>query len=206
MGFSSLLDIVGSTIIGGFLLLILMRLNESAVQNVYVNAGEMVVQQNMLETVKLLEYDFKKIGFCQDYQKIPDPSKAVLLATQHSIKFLTDLADPPTYPGGDGIVDTIYYYTGPTSYLTGTPNPRDMMLYRVVNHETPKSANLGITQFDFQFFNALGDSIAFPITVPSEIFTMQISVTVENQQAYNEKYSTVFWRQLRLAARNLRNR
>jgi hypothetical protein len=206
MGFSSLIDIIGSTIVGGFLLLILLRLNESAVQNVYVNAGELIVQQNLIETVKLLEYDFKKIGFCQDYQKIPDPSKAILSATQHSIKFLTDLADPPDHPGGDGIVDTINYYVSTKSYLSGTPNPNDMMLYRVVNSQAPMSANLGVTQFDFQFFNALGDSIHFPITVPSEIFTMQISVTVENTQAYNEKYSTVFWRQLRLAARNLRNR
>lgn len=206
MGFSSLLDIVGSTVIGGFLLLILMRLNESAVQNVYVNAGELIVQQNLIETVKLLEYDFKKIGFCQDYQKIPDPSKAIIAASEHSIKFLTDLANPPTYPGGDGVVDTVHYYVGPKTYLSGTPNPNDMMLYRVVNSEPAKSANLGITQFDLQYYNALGDSIHFPVTVPSEIFTMQISITVENTQAYNEKYSTVFWRQLRLAARNLRNR
>jgi len=206
MGFSSIIDILGSMLIGGFLLLILLRLNDSAVQNVYVNTGELIVQQNLLETIDLIEYDFKKIGYCKVWANLPDPSKSILLATKHSIKFLTDIAAPPTYPGGDGVVDTIYYYVGATSALSGTPNPRDMMLYRVVNSETAKSANLGVTQFDIKYFNALGDSLTFPISVPSSVYTMQISVTVENTQAYGEKYSTVFWRQLRLAARNLRNR
>ncbi len=206
MGFSSLIDVLGSMLIGGVLLLIILRLNESAVQNVYVNAGELIVQQNLLETVKLLEYDFRKIGYCVNWEKFPDPSKAIIYASEHGIKFLTDLQDPPTYPSGDGIIDTVYYYTGPTSELTATPNTKDKMLYRVVNNEQPKGANLGITQFDLLYFNALGDTIHFPITVPSEIYTMQISITVENTQAYGEQYSTVFWRQLRLAARNLRNR
>jgi len=206
MGFSSLIDVLGSMLIGGVLLLIILRLNESNTQNVYVNAGELIVEQNMLETVRILEYDFKKIGYCVKWSNLPDPSKAIIYADRHAIKFLTDIQNPPTYPSGDGIVDTLSYYTGPTSELTGTPNPRDMRLYRVLNHETPKTSNLGITQFDIKYFNALGDSLSFPITVPSEIYTMQISITVENTQAYNEKYSTIFWRQLRLAARNIRNR
>lgn len=206
MGFSSFIDILGSMVIGGFLLLIVLRLNGAAVQNVYVNAGELIVQQNILETVKLIEYDFKKIGYCKDWEKLPDPSKAILAAGPHSIKFQTDLGAPPAYPGGDGKIDTLNYYVGTTTAMNGTPNPRDMILYRVVNRNQAKGANLGVTQFDLLYFNALGDTIHFPITVPSEIYTMQISVTVENTQAYGGQYSTVFWRQLRLAARNLRNR
>ncbi len=206
MGFSSLIDIIGSQLIGGILLLILLRVNDSAVQNMYVNTGDLVVQQNLLETINLLEYDLKKIGYCKNWEKIPDPSKSIIYAGPHSISFLTDLAAPPLYPGGDGVVDTLKYYTGPVSDLSGTPNPRDMMLYRVANHDTPKSANLGVTQFDIKYFDVFGDSLTFPITVPSAIYTMQISITVENTQAYDEKYSTVFWRQIRIAARNLRNR
>jgi hypothetical protein len=206
MGFSTLIDIVGSTVVGGFLLLILLRVNESSVQNMYVNTGDLIVQQNLLEIVKVLEYDFKKIGYCKNWEKIPDPSKAIISAGPHSVKFITDLADPPTYPGGDGIVDTLYYYVGTTTAMSATPNPRDMKLYRVTNSETPKGSNLGVTQFDIKYFTALGDSLAFPITVPSSIYTMQISITVESTQAYAEKYSTVFWRQIRIAARNLRNR
>jgi len=100
----------------------------------------------------------------------------------------------------------MYYYVGPTSELTGTPNPNDRKLYRVLNSDSPKSANLGITEFKLTYYNALGNQISFPIAQPGEIFTMQIDIVVENTAAYDEQYSSAFWRQIRLAARNLRNR
>ena len=63
MGFSTLIDILGSTIIGGMLLMILLRLNDASVQNTYVYGGDLMVQQNLVEVVRLLEHDFRKIGF-----------------------------------------------------------------------------------------------------------------------------------------------
>jgi hypothetical protein len=95
---------------------------------------------------------------------------------------------------------------GPTSELTQTPNPRDRFLYRVVNNESPKGINLGVTQFKLIYFDAVGDTINFPIIVPSEVYTLEINLTVENVSGYNQKYSSAFWRQIRLTARNLRNR
>ncbi len=199
MGFSTLLDIFGATVIGGLLLLILLRINDASVENTFVYGGELIVQQNLVSVVELLEYDFRKIGYCADWEKIPDPSKAILAATENSITYLTDVDN-------DGNVDTMRYYTGPTSELPMTPNPEDRMLYRVVNNATPRGSNLGITQFDLTYFDALGDSINFPVTVPSAIVTLQIDIVVENTSAYDEKYSSIFWRQIRMAARNLKNR
>ncbi|HET56715.1 MAG TPA: hypothetical protein ENN33_16090 [Ignavibacteria bacterium] len=199
MGFSTLIDILGSTIIGGMLLLILFRMNDAAVENTYVYGGELIVQQNLVEVVTLLEYDFRKIGYCADWTKIPDPSHAILAADSNDITFLTDL-------NSDGNVDTLRYFTGPTSDLTGTANPRDRMLYRVENNETPRGANLGVTEFSMIYFDAIGNELSFPITHPSQIYTMQINITVENTDAYDENYSSAFWRQIRLAARNLKNR
>jgi hypothetical protein len=143
--------------------------------------------------------DIVKIG-----KKIPDPSKSIIAADSNSITFLTDEKTAGN-PDGDGIVDTMRYFVGPTSECSGTPNPRDRNLYRVVNGNS-MYANLGVTQFELNFFDALGAPISFPITVPSEIYTMQINITVENTAAYDENYSTAFWRQIRLAARNLKNR
>lgn len=199
MGFSTIIDIIGSMLIGGMLLMILFRMNDAAVENTYVYGGELLVQQNLVEVVSLLEYDFRKIGYCADWQKIPDPSQAILAADSNDITFLTDL-------NSDGNVDTLRYFTGPTSELSGTSNPRDIMLYRVENNETPKGANLGVTQFKLLYFDAIGNVINFPITQPGQIYTMQINITVENTEAYDENYSSAFWRQIRLAARNLRNR
>lgn len=204
MGFSDIIDLAGSMLIGGLIMLILFRMNDAAVENVYNNGGELSLQQNLAVTAKVLEDDFRKIGFCADWKKIPDPSKSILLADSNKIKFITDVDKNGSGP--DGFVDTLFYALGPTSELAQTPNPRDRFLYRILNSETPKGINLGVTQFKLVYFDALGDTINFPITVPSEVYTIEINLTVENVSGYNEKYSSAFWRQIRLVARNLRNR
>lgn len=204
MGFSDVLDLAGSILIGGLILLILFRMNDAAVENVYNNGGELSLQQNLAVTAKVLEDDFRKIGFCADWKKIPDPSKSILMADSTRIQFLTDIDKNGSGP--DGEVDTLLYALGPAAELAATPNPRDRFLYRVVNSETPKGINLGVTQFKLVYFDALGDTINFPILVPSEVYLIEINLTVENTAGYNEQYSSAFWRQIRLVARNLRNR
>lgn len=199
MGFSTLLDIISSTVIGGMLLLILFRLNDTAVENTYMYGGELVVQENLVSVVTVLEHDFRKIGYCKNWENIPDPSQAILEADTTKIKFLTDVDN-------DANVDTMYYYLGLASELSMTPNPRDRPLYRVVNNATPVKVNLGVTQFELKYFDALGNPISFPVTVPGEIYTMQINITVEDVAGYDQQYSSSFWRQIRLVARNLKNR
>jgi hypothetical protein len=103
-------------------------------------------------------------------------------------------------------MDSINYYLGPTSELSSTPNPRDRLLYRVLNNESPLASNLGVTQFKMVYFDALGDTIYPPITVAGSITSIEINLSVESVAAYDEKYSSAFWRQIRLVARNLRNR
>jgi hypothetical protein len=199
MGFNVILDILGSTVIAGILMLNMFSVQDSAVKNAINGSAELTTQQNLSSTVQLLEHDFKKIGYCADWNKIPFPSHAITYADSNEIRFLTDIEK-------DGYVDTMHYYLGPTSELLSTPNPRDRYLYRVVNSEQPVGVNSGITQFRLSYFSVLGDSIYFPVSDPREIYTMQIDITIEDVAAYNQEYSSAFWRQIRLAARNLRNR
>ncbi len=203
MGFSDIIDLAGSILIGGLIMLILIRMNNAAVENVYNNGGELSLQQNLAVTAKVLEDDFRKIGYCKTWQNIPDPSKSIIFADSNKIKFITDI---DFGSGPDGNVDTLLYAIGPVSELSSTPNPRDRFLYRVINSETPKGINLGVTQFKLVYFDALGDTIDYPISVPSEIYLIEINLTVENTAGYDQQYSSAFWRQIRLVARNLRNR
>lgn len=199
MGFSTIIDIMGSMIIGGILLTITLRLNDSATGKTYNNSAELSLQENMATVAQIVETDFRKIGYCADWNKFPDPSKAVVYADETSIKFLTDI-------DLDTNMDSIRFYLGPTSELLSTPNPRDRILYRVINTEAPIKSNLGVTQFRLVYFDALGDTLPPPITSPGLITSVEINLAVESVAAYDTAYSSAFWRQIRLVARNLKNR
>lgn len=205
MGTSTILDILSSLIVFGMLFLISLGVNDVATESAYLYAGELIVQENLVEIVTLLEYDLRKIGYSSDPTALPDPSKAILYADDHSIRFVTDLLTAGN-PLGDGIPDTMHYYLGSVDELAKSPNPRDRHLYRVLNNEKPDGVNLGVIQFDMAYFNVQGDMIDTPVVVPGEISTLLVTVAVENPAAYAEEYSTAMWKQLRLAARNLRNR
>ncbi len=199
MGIASLFDIVGSTIIGGVLLLTLFRMNHTATQNTYNFSGELIVQENLVTTVEVLEYDLRKIGYCENPFKIPNPARAILYGDSSRIKYLTDI-------DFDGNVDTVEYYLGPASELSGTPNPNDKMLDRLING-APAAVNLGVTEFKIKYYGALGNELSPPLSiVPTGIMSLEVNVSVENTAAYNEEYRFAFWRQMRLASRNLNNR
>jgi hypothetical protein len=199
MGVNVILDIIGSIIIAGILMLSIFRVNNSTTEDMYRGSGNLIAQTNLATVVQILETDFRRIGYCSDWEQIPVPTEAILSADSVSIQYLTDVDK-------NGIVDTMNCYFDPSTDIPNTPNPRDRFLYRVVNSETPVAVNLGVTQYKMEFFNSLGTKLNFPITDPREIYTMQIDITVEDVAAYDEKYQTIFWRQIRMAARNLFNR
>ncbi len=199
MGTNVILDIIGSLIIGGILMLSIFRVNNASTEDLYRGTGNLAAQTNLATVVQILETDFRRIGYCADWTQIPTPTDAILYADSVSIRFLTDV-------DRNSVVDTMFYYFDPSTDIPSTPNPRDRFLYRVVNNETPVGVDLGVTQFKMEFFNSLGTKLNFPIADPREIYTMQIDITVEDVAAYDEKYQTIFWRQIRMAARNLLNR
>lgn len=199
MGTNTILDIIGSIIIAGILMLSIFRLQSSSTEDLYRGTTNLNAQTNLATVIQILETDLRRIGYCADWQKIPIPTQAILYADSSSIRYLTDTDN-------NGTIDTMYYYFDFVKDIPQTPNPRDRFLYRIVNNESLADVNLGITQFKMEFYNALGTKLNFPISDPREIYSMQIDITVEDVSAYNENYQTIFWRQIRMAARNLFNR
>jgi len=199
----------------GTLMLMVLRINVTQSETIQMYQGDLLVQQNLVEITRLLEYDFKKIGYCSDPTKISDPTQSIRYADSVKIKFYTDF---PTVdnPQGDGLLDSLTYYVGPVSEADATPNPRDRLLYRVENDATPVGVNLGVTEFELKYYDAFRDSIVSPVTNCAMIQYMQITIQVENLAAADslsqyfasteQAYQKAFWRQVRLVARNLRNR
>ena len=202
MGSSTILDIIGASVLGGILLLILFRVHGANSDNVFEYNAELIVQSNLVAAVEILEYDFRKIGYCRNWDSIPNPGVAFLAAEKNRVSFRSDYDN-------DGDIDVINYYLGPADELSGTPNPRDRKLYRQINGGTPNDVAIGLTQFDLKYFDSLGDEVPSPVANFGLINTIQIDVTLENNFAiYDEltdssTYATAFWRQIRLASRNL---
>jgi len=220
MGSQTILDLIASTVVFGSLVLMAIRVNSSMVENMSTYSGDLMVQENLVEITKLLEYDFRKIGYCKDPTKLSDPSRAIIYADSNHIKFFTDLPTGSSASAllGDGNLDTLEYYTGPTSEASNTPNPNDRLLYRVENGGTPHGVNLGVTVFDLEYYDALKNQLSSPVSNPRLIQYLQITVQVEdysklglvstgfNRAKYDTVYQSAYWRQMRLVARNLKNR
>jgi hypothetical protein len=214
MGSQVVIDIIGSFLLFGWLLLSTIRVGTANSENMQSYGGELLVQENLVEVTKLLEYDFRKIGYCKEPNKLPDPTKAILVADSTRIKFLTDVDIAGSGP--DGNLDSVYYYLGPVTELASTVNPRDRLLYRVVDTQPAKGANLGVTSFKLLYFDGQGNLLVPPVTGANlqKIQTIQISLIIENTVAaelvetapVNQKYSSAFWQQMRLSSRNYRNR
>ena len=211
MGSSSMLDIVGSFIVGGALLVMALRLNSQAAEATAIYGGNYILQKNLTALVDILEFEFRKIGYCKDWTKVADPTKSIRIAELNRIRFLTDVPTSGN-PLGDGNLDSITYWVGDTSELASTPNPNDKYLYRQVNNGTAERLNLGLTQFQFSYFDAMNDPLPFPITDPRKVYLMQVSVAVQTATPYEQEYVMdssaydVFWKQIRLVTKNLKNR
>jgi hypothetical protein len=213
VGTSTIFDIITSTVIGGLLLLMALRLNAQAIETNAIYQGNLNLQEGLIALVDIVESDFRKIGYCKDFTRITPPNIAIVSADSTSIKFLTDIPANPS-DMGDGFVDTICYSLGTVS--VNPNNPRERFLYRVVNGQATKGWSLGVTRFCLRYFDALGDTIPFPVSDPKLIYTLEVNISMESAAPltaiqYRDSISAqedfkVYWRQIRLASRNLRNR
>lgn len=187
MGSQVLIDLAGSFIIGGMLLIQIMNIHGNAQTAANLYSQTSIVQRNLTTIVKILEYDFRKMGY-----NVVDPTKCILQADSNRISFLADI-------DRNGIVDTVTYYVGPTSDLSGTPNPNDRLMYRIINNEAPVSNNLGVTQLLFKYYT---QDMAVT-SVLTAIKIVEINISVQSIFPIDGQYPSAFWKQTRITSRNL---
>lgn len=199
MGFSTILDIIGATIIGGLLLLTIVRLNSRAQENLIVYGSDKILQNSVVNLATLLEEDFRKVGYCADPNKITDTTDLIITADLSSISFRADL-------NRDGNLDVVKYFISDTVAMNMTKNPRDRILYRQINSDMPLIVNSNIVQFRIKYFDVLDTELTAPVNTPSLVAHLEISFKVEDPEAYDEQYSEAYWQQVRLSSRNLGKR
>lgn len=198
---SVMLDLIGSTMIAGLVLLMGLSLNSNITNSNQSYNSDVIVQESLVSLVESLEYDLRKMGY-----NIEDPTTVIIHADTTHIRFLSDLDD-------NDITDTVDWYLG--KYITSSPNPKDRILYRKI--ATPGVGSLivgsapGVTRFGLRYLdqdgvqtNIMGQIWIIETTLQVESPWKVQNTAVLNQAYENWGYSAAFWRQTRLAGRNLK--
>lgn len=158
MGQQVILDLVGSAIIGGALLLTLLGFSASNQQAKQEYQAEMLSQENIISVADALDEDLRQAGYCKNKSAMSNP--VIVSAGSDYIAFKTDVPTQAS-PEGDGTVDTISYK------MIGTflPNSNERHLMRKANSEELSPFSRDITQFDIKYYKYNGDTLSRPVVL-----------------------------------------
>jgi len=179
-----LLDLLGSTIIGGLLISMLINFNIFQNNTSFASDSELQLQQNAKTLAEILNYDLRKIGYGYD-------STAVTIADSEKISFYSDIDK-------NGSVDQITYMISDTSDAFFTTNPEDVILYRIVNNDTSKGPSLGLTKLKFSYLDGIGAET----TTLSDIKYIHAELWIKSIEPVQDEYIFTYW-EMTINPRNL---
>jgi hypothetical protein len=170
---NTIMDLLGSTIIGGMLLLLVLKLNLFMSESSYSSDSELRLQQNTKTLAEIMNSDFRKVG----YQVSGVP---ILTADPDRFKFVGDLERPGT--SGFGTIDTVEYFLEDSTHSSGTTNLHDKILVRVLNNkDTIDGPSLGLTKLQFSYL----DSLSAPTEDLTKIRYIKTEMWVQPTEARN---------------------
>ena len=150
----------------------------------FASDSELQMQQNSKTLAEIIDHDFRKIGY--DYD-----STAFVQADSERISFYSDI-------NRNGSIDFVSYFLGDTSEVTGTTNPKDRILYRVVNSDTISGPSLGLTKAKFSYL----DDASTETSTLSDIKYVRAELWVESIEPVGEEYIFTYW-EMTINPRNL---
>lgn len=131
----------------------ILKLNLFASNANYYSDNELKLQQNAKTLAEIINYDLRKVGY--QYQ-----GTAIITAEPTRIKFYADLDAPGTT--GHGTMDVVEYFLSDSTKAASTPNPRDKVLYRIVNEtDSIGGPSLGLVDLKFSYLNSQGISTTY---------------------------------------------
>ncbi|MHB1688555.1 MAG: hypothetical protein ACYCVH_14475 [Ignavibacteriaceae bacterium] len=182
---NTLLDIIGSTIIGGLIFLIMMNLNTYSATSKFSSDSGLRLQQNASTAASIIDNDLRKIGF--NYTQ----GNPIISAQQQKISFFSDI-------NNKGEVDTVTLTVSDSTVASNTPNPHDKVLYRIINGDTLKGQTLGITNMNFIYKDSLGNATSNL----NSIKYIQAEMWFESTEKVDSTYQQTFW-EMTVNPRNL---
>lgn len=179
-----LLDIFGSTIIGGLIMMLILKLNIYSFHSRYASDTELELQQNAKTLAEILSHDLRKIGYEVQGDKIIE-------ADSNRLSFYADIND-------DGNVNTVTYYSSDPSEVTQTSNPLDRILYRIVDTDTSGGPSLGLTRLKFSYLDKSG----FETADLTEIEYIKAELFLGSREKIQDEYKFTYW-EMTINPRNL---
>ncbi len=197
------LDIIGAMLIGGMMILIIMNANMITRDAMAYYTSEEIVHNMIYTNAIILENDIRNMGSGLDIAQ-----SSIIDAREQSLTFRTCLRPDDVTPV------TIRYYLGDVTELDNTDNPNDRYLYRQIDLNPPQIIGI-VTYLEFKYYDTNNSIMPFPITSPSNIRMIEITMNVQNPYqlvSYDTddegnivntgKYGFGVWRQTRLSSPN----
>ncbi|MCZ7555940.1 MAG: hypothetical protein M5R41_06005 [Bacteroidia bacterium] len=172
---SSHLDIIGSVVIAGMIILN-FAFFQGERQNSQVESVNKIVQQgDVTEVTSTLRHDIMKAGFGCDTLKILQSSARIFT-------FRCDL-------GNDGKIDTISYTFGDYSPNTVWTNTAELPLFRIVNGRKVQGADLGIVRGYFKYYR-LDPTYKKLIetTAPADVKAITVGMRLKSSMSSEDGY------------------
>ncbi|HTK80763.1 MAG TPA: hypothetical protein VL633_00575 [Bacteroidota bacterium] len=169
-------DLLGSIIIGGIVLLMLVAFNGNIMESAGTQTFRAIVQKNLTSVTEILEFDMRKMGF---RVQAGGSDTTICYADSNRIRFRGDLDTT----NGAGTVDMVEYYVD-NAGAGATSNPNDKVLHRKFNNAAPVNMYLGLINFKIYYYGANGAPItATPVTAAtlSTIKSVKLVVGIESK-------------------------
>lgn len=188
-----LIDILGSSFIGGLVLLLILKLNLFASSNGVSSDNELKLQQNAKTLAEIINYDFRKIGYqCNGV--------SIAIADSNHIKYYADI-------DRNNVPDVVEYYVSDSTKATGTENPRDIILYRKVNGVEQGGPSLGLTKIKFSYFDENNNITADLAKIKYIKVELWVESTIREMDSQfvnpNHPYLFTYW-EMKINPRNIK--
>jgi hypothetical protein len=192
---SIMLDLIGSVIIGAYVLLMGMRLNSNIGDHVQLSMVTLNLQEGLVDAVRTMESDFRKIGY-----GALDPRTALEITQSDHIRFKADI-------NRDGMIERVDWAWEKRVGATGDTT---MELTRQVSGEPPMMVLSDVTSFRLEYLTETGEPA--DTAAKGQIQVIQTALKIRSPYKVadlikgSEEMKEVegFWRQTRLASRNLK--
>ena len=173
----AIMDIIGSFIIGGIILIMSTKLSVVMSDNGQQTNVSLAAEQNCVTLSKMLESDLAKAGHRKQ-------SNVMIVTDSTKIEFYGDIDD-------DGTVDSVSYSSGPLTSSYISLNPRHRLMYRTWN-TTTTTMNLGVTKFNVIYYDSAGVKTSQPNLVRSFKVKMDLESVIPMSDT---TYAVVHWEQ-----------